>query len=817
MRSSVVESQTSQGIGTRSSGNAPRPDLRPPYPQRQTPKPPARATKKSLMLVPAEGWLVLVLLAVAVYSVVFSIVAANWVSYSYILLWSTAAGLLLGLLVAKIHRFPQAILHLAACLAGHWLSIWLTSVLAYHISWLLLLENLRSIIGGGFTTAVSPASAMVFLFYLSFLCFFLGYFGSWLIYRAHLPWLVALVYCAIMLVNLNYVKQDLSFLVIIMLGALILLIARIQLVNQLNQWMNDGLHTDHTWLQNITRRFVRITTVFTLLALLLAWLLPVLDQPAPGVTFWDRLDNAWANITHGQLSLSGSGQLFQPYQAPANFFGDQLAITGNVSLPNGEVLYYTSTAQPQAQYLEGFTYDHFDGHTWTSMFSNQSQAYAADDPLPPDTQGNGNYNQVTTSVTMLLPPLGTKHYIFAPAQPSSFDVATVLYGDTGITTAWTQQNPLTKDEHYQASSIVPSASAAALEAVPLPQDNQGVGVWSNDPNDSLLQQYYLQTPDDLSSAVSQTATKWTQGATNEYDAVKMLESHLNDSTQFTYSVTNPAVPGNMDAVDWLLRTRQGYCTYYSTAMTVMARLLGIPARVVNGFSQGHYDAQRKAWVVDGNDAHSWVQVYFPGFGWINFDPTPGFSINGAANPQPTASPVPTQHRPTPTPTVAGGSSPSRQHTPTPTLSGLGANPSVTGGAVRQNLFLSFSVVVLLASLIMLMMAIARYRSSNSAIGGTAISAIFWRICRLASLTGVPPQRWQTPYEYSHTLGRHYPQVRAPLRHLTELFVRERWAATHEAPRAAEAYDVEELWPQLRNSLLRSLFTRLPGIRKRDVQ
>jgi len=92
------------------------------------------------MLVPAEGWLALVLLAVAVYSVVFSIVAANWVSYSFILIWSTAAGLLLGLVVAKIHRFPQAILHLAACLAGHWLSIWLTSVLAYHISWLLLLE-----------------------------------------------------------------------------------------------------------------------------------------------------------------------------------------------------------------------------------------------------------------------------------------------------------------------------------------------------------------------------------------------------------------------------------------------------------------------------------------------------------------------------------------------------------------------------------------------------------------------------------------------------------------------------------------------------
>jgi Domain of unknown function (DUF4129) len=114
------------------------------------------------------------------------------------------------------------------------------------------------------------------------------------------------------------------------------------------------------------------------------------------------------------------------------------------------------------------------------------------------------------------------------------------------------------------------------------------------------------------------------------------------------------------------------------------------------------------------------------------------------------------------------------------------------------------------------MAIARYRFRNSALGVTAISAMYWRICRLASLSGVPPQQWQTPYEYTHTLGRHYPQARVPLRRLTELFVRERWAAPHEAPRAAETRAVEQLWPHLRNSLLRSLLTKLPWGRKKSA-
>src|SRR5579883_467590 len=109
MRSSVVEPQNPRSVGTRSS-NAPQSDTRPPYPQQRVPKPSRYETKSSFIPVPTEGWLAILLLAVSVYCVVFSIVAANWVSHSFILFWSTAAGLLLGLVVAKIHRFPQAIL-----------------------------------------------------------------------------------------------------------------------------------------------------------------------------------------------------------------------------------------------------------------------------------------------------------------------------------------------------------------------------------------------------------------------------------------------------------------------------------------------------------------------------------------------------------------------------------------------------------------------------------------------------------------------------------------------------------------------------------
>src|SRR6266568_6335611 len=401
MRSSVVESRPPETVEMRGSNTPFQSEYRIPgiAPQHKSAQSiSCKSPEIQLPLTPNEGWLAMLLLAIAVYSVVFSIISANWVSFSYILLFSTAVGLLLGLCIAKIQRFPQAILHLAAVLLGYWLSIWLVSAFAYHISWLLLLENLRSVISGGFTSTVSSNSEMVFLFYLTFLSFFLAYFVVCLIYRARLPWLVALVYCAIMLVNLNYIKQDLFYLVIIMLASLSLLIVRIHLVNQLTQWTSEGLYIDRVWLQNITRRFVQIGALFTLLILFISLMLPMVSQPTSGTNFWNNLDNTWANITHGQFSLTSPGTLLQPYETPANFFGDQLSITGNVNLPTGQVLSYTTSPKSQQQYLEGLTYDNFDGHTWTSTL-NTNSPFEANFILP--IEAKNSRQQITTNVTII--------------------------------------------------------------------------------------------------------------------------------------------------------------------------------------------------------------------------------------------------------------------------------------------------------------------------------------------------------------------------------------------------------------------------------
>lgn len=802
MRSSLTEPRPAPNIDTYRAWSAPG------FQRTQTPPPTVAKPQRSFPLAPSEGWLPLLLLAIAVYSVVYSVTAAITINHTTVLWITTALGLFSGLIVSKSRYFSQAFLHIGACLVGFWIALLLTSTLAYHESPLSLLSSLRGMVLGGFALAGTQNSDMIFLFYLSFLCFFLGYFGAWLIYRAHLPWLVALVYTSIMIVNLNYVsKHDLSFLIVILVGSLVLLIARIHLASQLTQWKSDGLYTDQIWLRGMTARFLRIATLFMLLILPFSWLLPALSQPASGVVFWNNLDNAWANITHGHLSaLSSPNSLFSPYQPASDFFGDQLTIAGSVNLPNGPVLSYTTGSATQGQYLEAFTFEQFDGHTWTPLMSSANQSFPMNTPLPQEASSQ-NYSQLHTSITIIQPPGGTKPYIFAPSQPYNFNVpVTLLTDDSGIfIAAWTQTSPLSANEHYDVVSQVSTATHTDLATLPLPNDNNGP--WVNDTTYSdPLQQHYLQTPNTLSPEVLNMARIWTSGTTNTYDAVAALQAHLSNQREFTYSLTNEPVPANIDAVTWLLHTHKGFCTYYATAMAMMARLLKIPARIVNGFSQGHYDSQKKAWIVNGSEAHSWVQIYFPTYGWINFDPTPGFTNTTSAHPSTSPTVSPTHPTVSPKPTT-----PANKLTPgtLPTASAhhLNGDPasSFVENTTGANILIAFALLVLLCALLLLGVAIARYRASRSP--RSAVTSVYARLCRIASLIGSPPAAWQTPYEYTFALSRRFPEASSALRRVADLFVRERWAAPQQGPAPTEERALTHLWPSLRNTILRSPFKK----------
>ncbi len=123
--------------------------------------------------------------------------------------------------------------------------------------------------------------------------------------------------------------------------------------------------------------------------------------------------------------------------------------------------------------------------------------------------------------------------------------------------------------------------------------------------------------------VYDTAKEITAGQGTPYEAtVALLSWFRGKEGGFTYTEQPPVELSKAPLLSFL-ETKQGYCQHFAGAMALMLRYLGIPARVAAGFTSGNYKSGSEEWVVSDHDAHAWVEVYFPGYGWLTFDPTPG--------------------------------------------------------------------------------------------------------------------------------------------------------------------------------------------------
>ena len=140
---------------------------------------------------------------------------------------------------------------------------------------------------------------------------------------------------------------------------------------------------------------------------------------------------------------------------------------------------------------------------------------------------------------------------------------------------------------------------------------------TNYPDDIRL--VYLRLPD-LNPKIADLARQIVSTAANNYDRATAMENYLRHN--FRYTLDPSAIEPKDPVASFLFKSKSGYCEYFAASMAVMLRTLGIPSRLVNGFQTGSYNRIGKDFVVRARDAHSWVEVYFPKYGWIAFDPTP---------------------------------------------------------------------------------------------------------------------------------------------------------------------------------------------------
>jgi transglutaminase-like putative cysteine protease len=161
---------------------------------------------------------------------------------------------------------------------------------------------------------------------------------------------------------------------------------------------------------------------------------------------------------------------------------------------------------------------------------------------------------------------------------------------------------------YDAVSLLPVVTTGELRSV-VPADYP-----------PQFRDVYLQLPPKLDPRIRKLAADVTSHATTEYDRVSAVSAYLSSHYRYTLDLRGPVTADPL--ANFLFVRRAGHCEYFATAMTVMLRTLGIPARYATGFAPGEYNPIAGDYIIRGSDAHAWVEVYFPGYGWLTFDPTP---------------------------------------------------------------------------------------------------------------------------------------------------------------------------------------------------
>ena len=288
--------------------------------------------------------------------------------------------------------------------------------------------------------------------------------------------------------------------------------------------------------------------------------------------------------------------------APGSYYGfnDEMDLRVRGALSDELVMRVRSTSPAM---WRGIIFDRYDGTSWFGDDSDPTDL-GADIPVAYPIRFRSLGPRQTLSQTFYI-EMEQANVVFAAGQPD----AVWFEGGVGIDElgALRTDSTLTPGTVYSVVSTRGAATPAELRNstdVPISSDIER----------------YLQLPPALPARVEALAREITADDTNDYDRVRSIERYMREN--YRYSIDSPVPPAGTDAVDhFLFETDVGFCEQFASATAVMLRTLGIPARVVAGYTPGDRNSFTGYHEVRASDAHSWVEVWFPTLGWYEFDPT----------------------------------------------------------------------------------------------------------------------------------------------------------------------------------------------------
>ncbi|MHB0989392.1 MAG: transglutaminase-like domain-containing protein [Bellilinea sp.] len=311
---------------------------------------------------------------------------------------------------------------------------------------------------------------------------------------------------------------------------------------------------------------------------------------------------------------------------PREYFGDQFSLGQGSQLSDAQVF----TVDPSITgrigvpyYWRVRSYDRYENGRWATSVNHEA-------PLATNTAVVSSERYTSRiNIGFKFRPERNLSMLYAPSIPLTVSrPVTLMYNESLgklVDVTVVSVDPMVRaGETYEIVSMIAAPTVAQL---------RGAGVIYPE----WVAIKYLQLPVAMPASISNLALEITSGIENPYDKVVAVTNWLRENIE--YNQILPQVPQGADPIEWMLfEQKQAFCNYYATAEILMLRSLGIPARWVVGYAQGEYDPNARVYIVRERDSHAWPEVFFPEYGWVEFEPTASLSVitrptgaNGAAS------------------------------------------------------------------------------------------------------------------------------------------------------------------------------------------
>lgn len=708
-----------------------------------------------------NGWLSLFLLFVMLVSTAVSISVVRWTTGLEFLSVTAILSLVAGVLLAR-SRFPTLIVHLFSLVYGSFTVGYLAGSMVELPTWPERVVELGERITTWLDKAVAGGTSrdsLIFVLLLMALFWLLGHLAAWYTFRRPSLWRALLPIGLALLVNYYvytdpqvYTRSNASltpFLIVFLIAAL-LYIVRTNVYLREVEWQKSKVN----YSTEIRFDFVRSGALLALVALLVMFIAPG-ARAAPSLgALWGGIDDLRKSVRETATRLFSSLDTYG--RGIANPFTGSLVLGGPRDL--GDRVLFDVNASG-GRYWRAYAYDRYTGDTWLSSDDTTVLRSAGQSLSDESWQMR---REITQTVTVYVQ---NSTQLFAAPEPvrvpGLVTRVNVSFEQDMVTpaSALYSQRTLRAGNVYQVVSSVSRADPDSLRGA------------STDYPDWLAQRY-LQLPDTVTDRTRTLAQGITVVHETAFDKAQAIEQYLRDNLNYGLNVEAP--PEDQDFVDFVLfDQRAGYCDYYASSFVVLARSVGIPARLAVGYAQDEYNTEAQAYRISSRNGHSWPEVFFPEYGWVQFEPT--VIIDPISWPSPPPEPNASD--------AANSGSSNPYERPQDGNYLVPDDPvDISGAGLDQSddspLGVSMAVLVLVGLLVIASLGTALAYWVTEVRGMSQLSLVeqaYARMWRFAARLGVPTRANQTPYERAAVLTTLVPEGDSPIMGITSMYVVERFS------------------------------------------